>query len=199
VLSDAGACPVGTPDCCRERVSQDLDLVCGLRGRRARIQYLGVQGGIWKSSNRRPIAAIIEQVPAPTRPVTPPGQPDSSRIRPRLSMCPKEGRLAQFCHKPQHIGTRHAPTGCRASMSRGLGAVALPASKRLRQNSQTNARLVTGHAPAKRHQSLGFRPENRPLAARARVAPMACGPRDCVDSPLPVHDAFVRVQALKVP
>src|SRR4029077_11331620 len=25
--SDAGACPVGTPDCCCERVSQDLDLV----------------------------------------------------------------------------------------------------------------------------------------------------------------------------
>jgi len=27
--TDAGACPVGTPDCCFERVLQDLDLVAG--------------------------------------------------------------------------------------------------------------------------------------------------------------------------
>src|SRR5215469_18115857 len=30
--TDAGACPVGTPDCCCERVSQDLDLVAGSAG-----------------------------------------------------------------------------------------------------------------------------------------------------------------------
>src|SRR5215470_9491654 len=39
--TDAGACPVGTPDCCCERVSQDLDLVSGLRGRRALIPVSG--------------------------------------------------------------------------------------------------------------------------------------------------------------
>src|SRR2546430_11700187 len=30
--TDAGARPVGTPDCCCERVSQDLDLVAGSAG-----------------------------------------------------------------------------------------------------------------------------------------------------------------------
>src|SRR6266702_6805121 len=30
--TDAGACPVGTPDCCCERVLQDLDLVAGSAG-----------------------------------------------------------------------------------------------------------------------------------------------------------------------
>jgi hypothetical protein len=30
--TDAGACPVGTPDCCYERVLQDLDLVAGPAG-----------------------------------------------------------------------------------------------------------------------------------------------------------------------
>ena len=30
--TDAGACPVGTPDCCCERASQDLDLVAGSAG-----------------------------------------------------------------------------------------------------------------------------------------------------------------------
>src|SRR3974377_878277 len=30
--TDAGACPVGTPDCCCERVSQDLDLVARSAG-----------------------------------------------------------------------------------------------------------------------------------------------------------------------
>src|SRR5215471_20952978 len=32
--TDAGACPVGTPDCCYERVSQDLDLVLAPRAAR---------------------------------------------------------------------------------------------------------------------------------------------------------------------
>jgi hypothetical protein len=31
---DAGACPVGIPDCCRERVLQNLDLVAGSAGAR---------------------------------------------------------------------------------------------------------------------------------------------------------------------
>src|SRR6266567_662166 len=36
---DAGACPVGTPDCCCERVSQDLDLV---RAPRAACPYFSI-------------------------------------------------------------------------------------------------------------------------------------------------------------
>ena len=38
---DAGACPVGTPDCCCERVSQDLDLVAGSAGGAPVSQYRG--------------------------------------------------------------------------------------------------------------------------------------------------------------
>src|SRR5215831_2139123 len=53
--TDAGACPVGTPDCCCERVSQDLDLV---RAPRAACPYpvSGAEaggGGGYRPSARR--------------------------------------------------------------------------------------------------------------------------------------------------
>src|SRR6516225_2048901 len=53
--TDAGACPVGTPDCCCERVSQDLDLVAGSAGG-APVPIIGpLQGGGdgYRSSARR--------------------------------------------------------------------------------------------------------------------------------------------------
>src|ERR1700723_20638 len=43
--TDAGACPVGTPDCCCERVLQDLDLVAGSAGGAPESSTGGRQGG----------------------------------------------------------------------------------------------------------------------------------------------------------
>ncbi len=43
--TDAGACPVGTPDCCCERVLQDLDLVAGSAGGVPVCSIGGLQGG----------------------------------------------------------------------------------------------------------------------------------------------------------
>ncbi len=51
--TDAGARPVGTPDCCCERVSQDLDLVAGSAGGVPVSSIGGRQGGRrWRSSIR---------------------------------------------------------------------------------------------------------------------------------------------------
>ena len=51
--TDAGARPVGTPDCCCERVSQDLDLVAGSAGGAPVSIIGGRQGGWrWRSSIR---------------------------------------------------------------------------------------------------------------------------------------------------
>jgi hypothetical protein len=51
--TDAGARPVGTPDCCCERVSQDLDLVAGSAGGAPLSSIGGRQGGRrWRSSIR---------------------------------------------------------------------------------------------------------------------------------------------------
>src|SRR5580693_8102005 len=51
--TDAGARPVGTPDCCCERVSQDLDLVAGSAGGAPVSSIGGRQGGWpWRSSIR---------------------------------------------------------------------------------------------------------------------------------------------------
>src|SRR5262249_16119692 len=45
--TDAGACPVGTPDCCCERVLQDLDLVAGSAGG-VPISSIGGRGRRWR-------------------------------------------------------------------------------------------------------------------------------------------------------
>src|SRR5437879_32075 len=42
---DAGACPVGTPDCACERVLQDLDLVVGSADGASEVQYRGPSSG----------------------------------------------------------------------------------------------------------------------------------------------------------
>src|SRR5260370_39630920 len=63
--TDAGACPVGTPDCCCERVSQDLDLGAGSAGGAPGSKYQGRQaGGEWISFIRAsPASTCIGRSP----------------------------------------------------------------------------------------------------------------------------------------